>query len=60
MSQTGCDQYIADEMSISGTYFFDRYIDLMFGNKALAAPYPFNTIKGDAGNAGKLIWAAQV
>ena len=60
MSQTGCDQYIADEMSISGTYFFDRYKDLMFSDKAIASPTPFNTIKGDAANASKFIWAAQV
>jgi hypothetical protein len=60
MSQTGCDQYIADEMSISGTYFFDRYKDLMFADKSTTGPAPFNTIKGDAGNASKFIWAAQV
>jgi len=45
-----------DEMSISGTYFFDRYTDMNFGDKTVSLP--LSTMDGEANNAAGLIWYA--
>ena len=45
-----------DEMSISGTYFFDRYTDMNFGDKAVKLP--LSSMYGEADNAAQFIWYA--
>jgi len=45
-----------DEMSISGTYFFDRYTDMNFGDKAVNVP--LSRLVGDEDNGNKWIWYA--